>query len=45
MRLTVTRSRGTPSSSTPQGAYAYSLRVRFNNNRIKIFTGSVLVIK
>lgn len=35
----------TPSSSTPQGAYAYSLRVRFNNNRIKIFTGSVLVIK
>lgn len=35
----------TPTASTPQGAYAYSLRVRYNNNRIKIYTGSVLVIK
>lgn len=35
----------TPTASTPQGAYAYALRVRFNNNRIKIYTGSVLVIK
>lgn len=35
----------TPATSTPQGAYAYSLRVRYNDNRIKIYTGSVLVIK
>lgn len=35
----------TPSADTPQDAYAYALRCRFNNNRVKIFTGSVLVIK
>lgn len=35
----------TPADSNPQGVYAYSLRCRFNNRRIKIFTGSVLVIK
>lgn len=35
----------TPAADTPQGAYAYSLRCRFNNNRIKIFTGTVTVIK
>lgn len=35
----------TPSSDTPQGAYAYALRCRFNNNIVKIFTGSVTVIK
>ena len=35
----------TPSPSTPQGAYAYALRCRFNDNRIKIFTGSVLLVR
>lgn len=35
----------TPQASTPQGAYAYALRCRFNNNRIKVFTGAILVIK
>lgn len=35
----------TPSSDIPQGAYAYTLRCRFNNNRIKVFTGTVTVIK
>lgn len=34
-----------PSTDTPQGAYAYALRCRFNNNIVKIFTGSILVIK
>ena len=35
----------TPAANTPQGAYAYYLRCRFNDNRIKIYTGSLLVIK
>ena len=35
----------TPSAATPQGAYAYYLRCRFNNNWVKIFTGTVIVIK
>lgn len=35
----------TPASDTPQGAYVYTLRCRFNNNRVKILTGTVLVIK
>ena len=35
----------TPSSATPQGAYAYVLRCRFNNNIIKTFTGTLVVIK
>lgn len=34
-----------PAADTPQGAYAYALRCRFNNNVVKIFTGSILVIK
>ena len=34
-----------PSSNIPQGTYAYSLRLRFNNNMIKTFTGTVTVIK
>lgn len=35
----------TPSASTPQGVYTYSLRCRFNNNIIKTYTGTVLLIK
>ena len=35
----------TPQPSTPQGAYAYVLRCRFNNNTVKTFTGTILVIK
>lgn len=35
----------TPQPSTPQGAYTYTLRCRFNNNIVKTFTGTVLVIK
>lgn len=35
----------TPAADITQGAYTYSLRCRFNNNRVKIFTGTVLVIK
>lgn len=35
----------TPDADIPQGAYAYSLRCRFNNNTVKVFTGTVLVIK
>ena len=34
-----------PGSDTPQGAYTYSLRVRYNDNRIKTHTGTVLVLK
>lgn len=35
----------TPSASTPQGVYAYNLRCRFNDNRVKSYTGTILVIK
>ena len=35
----------TPSSSIPQGVYTYALRCRFNNNIIKTFTGTILLIK
>lgn len=34
-----------PDVSTPQGAYVYSLHVRYINNRIKTHTGTVLVLK
>lgn len=34
-----------PPSSIPQGAYTYCIRCRFNNNIIKTYTGTVLVIK
>lgn len=34
-----------PNAEIPQGAYAYALRVRFNDNKIKTYTGSVLVLK
>ena len=34
-----------PGADTPQGTYAYSLRLRLNNNMIKTFTGTVTVIK
>ena len=34
-----------PSGDIQQGTYAYSLRLRFNNNMIKTFTGTVTVIK
>ena len=35
----------TPAAATPQGAYTYSLRCRFNNNIIKTYTGTILVVK
>ena len=35
----------TPSANIPQGAYTYALRCRFNNNRVKVYTGTVIVIK
>ena len=35
----------TPASSIPQGAYTYALRCRFNDNRVKVFHGTVIVIK
>ena len=35
----------TPQASTPQGAYTYALRCRFNTNAVKTFTGTLLVIK
>ena len=34
-----------PAANTPQGAYVYTLTCRFNNNRVKTYTGSVLVLK
>ncbi len=34
-----------PDASTPQGAYVYSLHVRYIDNRIKTHTGTVLVLK
>ena len=34
-----------PSSATPQGAYTYAIRCRYNNNVIKTHTGTILVIK
>ncbi len=34
-----------PDSGTPQGAYAYSLRLRFADNTIHIYTGTILVAK
>ncbi|MBP5527769.1 MAG: gliding motility-associated C-terminal domain-containing protein [Bacteroidales bacterium] len=35
----------TPSPSTPQGAYAYFLRCRYNTNDTKTYAGTVIVIK
>lgn len=35
----------TPATDTPQGVYAYALRCRFNNNIVKILTGTIVVIK
>lgn len=34
-----------PDASTPQGAYTYSLHVRYIDNRIKTHTGTVMVLK
>ena len=34
-----------PGKEISQGSYAYNIRVRFNNNRIKRFSGTVTVIK
>lgn len=34
-----------PASSIPQGAYTYALRCRFNDNRVKVFLGTITVIK
>lgn len=34
-----------PGADTPQGAYAYTLRVRYIDNRIKTHTGTITVIK
>lgn len=34
-----------PQSSISQGVYVYHLRCRFNNNNIKHFTGSLLLLK
>ena len=35
----------TPTAATPQGPYVYTVRCRFNNNIIKTFTGTILVLK
>ena len=35
----------TPSDQTPQGAYTYRLRCRYNTESIKTYTGTVLLIK
>ena len=35
----------TPPASIPQGVYTYALRVRFNDNRIQSFVGTVLLIR
>lgn len=35
----------TPTSDTPQGAYTYRLRCRFNTNFVKQYLGTVLLIK
>lgn len=35
----------TPSSHTPQGVYTYALRCRFNDNRVKTFVGTILLLK
>lgn len=34
-----------PDSNTPQGAYTYALRVRYNDNKIQTHTGTVMVLK
>ena len=34
-----------PDAATPQGAYAYALRLRFADNTVKTFSGTILVIK
>lgn len=34
-----------PKADIQQGAYTYALRVRFNDNKIKTYTGTVLVLK
>ncbi|MGX8712174.1 MAG: gliding motility-associated C-terminal domain-containing protein [bacterium] len=34
-----------PGNNVPQGVYAYTLRCRFNDNRIQTYTGTVLVLK
>ena len=35
----------TPTASTPQGAYTYLLRCRYNTNDIKTYAGTVVVIR
>lgn len=35
----------TPAANSPQGVYTYSLRCRFNNNQVKTYTGTILVLK
>lgn len=35
----------TPAASTPQGAYTYQLRCRYNTNEIKTYHGTVVLIK
>ena len=34
-----------PDADTPQGAYAYTLRARYIDNRVRTHTGTVTVIK
>lgn len=34
-----------PAADTPQGVYAYALRLRFADNIVKTYTGTVLLIK
>jgi hypothetical protein len=34
-----------PDASTPQGAYAYVLRVKYVNGIVQTYTGTLLVIK
>ena len=35
----------TPPAATPQGAYTYFLRCRYNTNDIKTYSGTIIVIK
>ena len=35
----------TPTADTPQGAYAYLLRCRYNTGKIKSYAGTIIVIK
>ena len=34
-----------PDNSMPQGAYAYHLRLRFNDNKIHTYIGTVIIVK